>query len=50
VEFKGQLSKPVIIINWCIIAFGAAGAIYSTYFSIDKMINPDPEIPPKPDY
>jgi proton-coupled amino acid transporter len=50
VEFKGQLSKPTVIFNWFIVAFGAAGAIYSTYFSIDKMIKPDPPIPPKPDY
>ena len=50
VEFKGELSKPVVIMNWLIVAFGASGAIYSTYFSINQMINPDAPIPPKPDY
>jgi solute carrier family 36 (proton-coupled amino acid transporter) len=50
VEFKGELSKPIVIINWLIVAFGVSGAIYSTYFSINQMINPDAPIPPKPDY
>jgi amino acid permease len=34
-QFKGELSTPIIAFNWFIVAFGAAGAIYSTYFSID---------------
>ncbi len=35
IEFKGHLSMSVIIFNWFIVIFGFAGAIYSTYFSID---------------
>lgn len=50
VEFKGTLSKPVVIFNWFIILFGACGAIYSTYFSIHQMIYPDKPVPDKPDY
>jgi amino acid permease len=50
IEFKGQLGKPLIAINWFIVIFGASGAIYSTYFSVYKMIYPDPPIPPKPIY
>jgi amino acid permease len=38
-EFEGELSKSIIYFNWFIVVFGFAGAIYSTYFSIDQMIN-----------
>jgi amino acid permease len=38
-EFKGQLSLVKIILNWAIIVFGAAGAIYSVYFSINEIVN-----------
>jgi solute carrier family 36 (proton-coupled amino acid transporter) len=49
-EFKGTLGKPLFAFNWFIIIFGACGAVYSTYFSINQMINPDAPIGPKPDY
>ena len=39
-EFKGELNLRKIILNWAIIIFGAAGAIYSVYFSIYNMIFP----------
>ena len=41
VEFKGQLSLPSIIFQWFIIVFGAAGATYSTVYSILKIIRGD---------
>jgi hypothetical protein len=37
-EFKGTLSNPVLALNWFIIVLGVSGALYSTYYSIDKMI------------
>lgn len=40
-EFKGEVSRSVIYFNWFIMAFGFSGAIYSTYFSINQMINHD---------
>jgi proton-coupled amino acid transporter len=43
IEFKGELSKAIIGFNWFIVVFGFGGAIYSTYFSIDQMINRKPE-------
>ena len=33
-EFKGQLSIGKRILNWAIVIFGAAGSIYSVYYSI----------------
>ena len=41
-EFKGELKLWVVIFNWFIVVFGFAGAIYSTYFSIDQILNPPP--------
>lgn len=38
-EFKGKLSHAVIYFNYFIVLFGFGGAIYSTYFSINEMIN-----------
>ncbi len=49
-EFKGSVGTPLIAFNWFIICFGFGGAVYSTYFSIDQMINPPVPIGPKPDY
>ena len=37
-EFKDEVSMPVKLFNWFIMAFGTGGAIYSTYFSINEMI------------
>jgi amino acid permease len=39
IEFKGTLSKPMIGFNYFIILFGVAGAVYSTYFSIDQIMH-----------
>lgn len=39
-EFRGQLSIVKVTLNWAIIVFGAAGGIYSVYFSIYNIIYP----------
>ena len=39
IEFKGQLSVFVVAFNWFIVLFGFCGAAYSTYFSINQMLN-----------
>lgn len=41
-EFQGEVSTPLKAFNYFIVVFGFLGAIYSTYFSINNMINGKP--------
>jgi len=38
-EFRFELTLLDKIVNWLIIIFGAAGGIYSVYFSINEIVN-----------
>ena len=40
-QFRETVSLPYMGLCWFTIFFGAAGAIYSTYYSIDKLARGD---------